>query len=161
VARAARARPRRPHRQRGSAGGLGLVERLVLVLLSHPEVLEERPLPEGLEELDIPQLDLLIQVAGAARDQASSPPALLGAVMALEQGESLSVLLREALKPPMDAATARRYWHDSLEHLNALALEQALELEQRRPTPDGARLSELIKALAEARNRARQAPISD
>ena len=38
---------------------------------------------------------------------------------------------------------------------------QALELEQRRPTPDGARLSELIKALAEARNRARQAPISD
>ena len=161
VARAARARPRRPQRQRGSAGGLGLVERLVLVLLSHPEVLEERPLPEGLEELDIPQLDLLIQVAGTARDQASSPPALLGAVMALEQGESLSVLLREALKPPMDAATARRYWHDALEHLNALALEQALELEQRRPTPDGARLSELIKALAEARNRARQAPISD
>ena len=88
MARAARARPRRPQRQRGSAGGLGLVERLVLVLLSHPEVLEERPLPEGLEELDIPQLDLLIQV-------------------------------------------------------------------------DGARLSELIKALAEARNRARQAPISD
>jgi len=158
-------RPRTPNRapvrRRGGSGGLGLVERLVLVLLSHPEVLEERPLPEGLEELEVPQLDLLIQVAGTARDQASSPPALLGAVMALEQGESLSLLLREALKPPMNAGTARRYWHDALEHLNALALEQALELEQRRPTPDGARLSELIKALAEARNRARQAPLGD
>ncbi|UWN50983.1 hypothetical protein ASALC70_03207 [Alcanivorax sp. ALC70] len=82
----------------------------MLVLLSHPEVLVEHPLPEGLDQLELDQRDLLLQVAATARDQTGSPAALLGAAMALDHGESLSALLREALKPPMDADVARRYW---------------------------------------------------
>ncbi|MBL7250402.1 DNA primase [Alloalcanivorax marinus] len=153
------ARPprRRPPRSRGA--GLTLVERLVLVLLSHPQVLDEHPLPEGLEELELDQRDLLQQVAATARDQGGSPAALLGAAMALDHGESLSALLREALKPPMDADVARRYWEDALGHLRILALEQALEEEQRRPNPDASRLGELIQALSQARSRARQGPV--
>ncbi len=149
--------PRRPVR-RPAPGGLTLVERLVLVLLSHPEVLVEHPLPEGLDQLELDQRDLLLQVAATARDQTGSPAALLGAAMALDHGESLSALLREALKPPMDADVARRYWEDALGHLRIMALEQALEKEQRRPDPDAARLGELIQALSQARSRARQRP---
>ncbi|MBF5056489.1 DNA primase [Alcanivorax sp. 521-1] len=149
--------PRRPVR-RPAPGGLTLVERLVLVLLSHPEVLVEHPLPEGLDQLELDQRDLLLQVAATARDQTGSPAALLGAAMALDHGESLSALLREALKPPMDADVARRYWEDALGHLRIMALEQALEKEQRRPDPDAARLGELIQALSQARSRARQGP---
>lgn len=149
--------PRRPAR-RPAPGGLTLVERLVLVLLSHPEVLVEHPLPEGLDQLELDQRDLLLQVAATARDQTGSPAALLGAAMALDHGESLSALLREALKPPMDADVARRYWEDALGHLRIMALEQALEKEQRRPDPDAARLGELIQALSQARSRARQRP---
>ena len=132
--------------------------RSVLVLLSHPEVLVEHPLPEGLDQLELDQRDLLLQVAATARDQTGSPAALLGAAMALDHGESLSALLREALKPPMDADVARRYWEDALGHLRIMALEQALEKEQRRPDPDAARLGELIQALSQARSRARQRP---
>ena len=149
--------PRRPAR-RPAPGGLTLVERLVLVLLSHPEVLVEHPLPEGLDQLELDQRDLLLQVAATARDQTGSPAALLGAALALDHGESLSALLREALKPPMDADVARRYWEDALGHLRIMALEQALEKEQRRPDPDAARLGELIQALSQARSRARQGP---
>ncbi|MCU5781139.1 DNA primase [Alcanivorax balearicus MACL04] len=71
--------------------------------------------------------------------------------MALEQGESLSRLLREALKPTMDDDTARRYWDDALHRLHTLALEQTLKTEEARPNPDLARLSELHRALARAR----------
>lgn len=150
--------PARPPRRRAprSSGGLTLVDRLVLVLLSHPEVLVEHPLPEGLDQLELEQRDLLLQVAATARDQTGSPAALLGAAMALDHGESLSALLREALKPPMDADVARRYWEDALGHLRIMALEQALEKEQRRPDPDAARLGELIQALSVARSKARQ-----
>ncbi|MFC6327675.1 DNA primase, partial [Alloalcanivorax gelatiniphagus] len=155
------ARPSRPRRAPRSGGGLTLVERLVLVLLSHPQVLEERPLPDGLEHLNLAQKDLLIQVAGAAREQPDSPAALLGSAMALDQGEDLSTLLREALKPPMDARVARLYWEDALQHLHTMALEQALEDEQRRPNPDASRLGELIRALADARHRAREASARD
>ncbi|MGB1763355.1 DNA primase [Alloalcanivorax xenomutans] len=130
--------------------GLGLVERLVLLLLSHPQVVRDRPLPEGVEELDLARVDLLLQVAGAVREHAT-PAAALGAIMALEQGESLSRLLREALKPTMDDDTARRYWDDALHRLHTLALEQTLKTEEARPNPDLARLSELHRALARAR----------
>ncbi len=143
--------PDRPHLgSRARRPGLGLVERLVLLLLSHPQVVRDRPLPEGVEELDLARVDLLLQVAGAVREHAT-PAAALGAIMALEQGESLSRLLREALKPTMDDDTARRYWDDALHRLHTLALEQTLKTEEARPNPDLARLSELHRALARAR----------
>ncbi|KAF0807307.1 DNA primase [Alcanivorax xiamenensis] len=143
--------PARPHQASGARRpGLSLVERLVLLLLSHPQVVRDRPLPEGVEELDLARVDLLLQVAGAVREHAT-PAAALGAIMALEQGESLSRLLREALKPTMDDDTARRYWDDALHRLHTLALEQTLKTEEARPDPDLARLSELHRALAKAR----------
>lgn len=135
--------------------GLSLAERMVVLLLSHPEVLADAPLPDNLEELELPDIDLLIQVAGVVSDQQRAPAAILGAIMALEEGESLSALLREALKPPMEAATAHRYWRDALQGLHTLALERALENEERRPHPDAARLVELHQALAKARSQAR------
>lgn len=147
--------PARPARRARPRQGLSLAERMVVVLMSHPEVLAEAPLPEGLEELELPDIDLLIQVAAVVADQERAPAAILGAIMALEQGESLSALLREALKPPMATDVARRYWRDALQGLHTLGLEQALEKEVARPNPDAARLSELHRALAEARLRAR------
>lgn len=154
---AGRASGRRSTRPRA---GLGLAERLVVLLMSRPEVLKEQPLPEGLEELALPHIDLLIQVA-AAVEHNDSPAAVLGAVMALEQGESLSAMLREALKPPMDNATAQRYWRDALKRLHTLALEQALQAEEARANPSGVRLAELHRALATARTEAREAPLRD
>lgn len=152
--------PSRRGRSTRPKAGLGLAERLVVVLMSHPQVLKEQPLPTDLEELAVARIDLLIQVA-AAVEHNDSPAAVLGAVMALEQGESLAALLREALKPPMDDATARRYWHDALQRLYTVGLEQALQAEEIRPAPDGARLAKLHQALAAARAEARQAPLRD
>src|SRR5690606_38192067 len=131
---------------------LSLAERLTCVLLNTPSLVSEHPLPADIEELELPHLDLLLQVADLLRDQPDLPaPALLGTVMALEQGESLTRLLRETLRPAMDEATARRYWRDALKKLEVTQLENAIAREQAAPAPDIRRLAALSKALSDAR----------
>ncbi|MDX1804234.1 MAG: DNA primase [Alcanivorax sp.] len=145
--------PTRP-RNHNPRGPLTLSERLILVLMDYPELVEQHPLPEGLEQLELPHLDLLIQVAGQCR-QNHSPAALLGAIMALEQGEILPRLLKASLKPPIEAGTARRLWQDALSQLEVARLEAAIEAQYAAGIPDAGRLQSLLQSLAEARQHAR------
>ncbi|MBZ2190097.1 DNA primase [Alcanivorax sp. JB21] len=143
--------PRAPaQRPRGSTLSLG--ERMTLMLLNTPTLIREKPLPEGVEELELPQLDLLFQVSALVRDNPDLPPAaLMGSLMALEQGETLARLLRETLRAPMDETTTRRYWHDAIQQLEVRRLEAAIAHEVAQAKPDARRLSELTRALSSAR----------
>ena len=147
----------RPPRHPGGSrkGPMTLSERLVLVLLDYPDLVSEHPLPDGVERLPMPHIDLLIQVAGLCR-QNHSPAALLGALMALEQGETLSRLLKASLKPPMQKEMATRLWQDALSQLEVTRLEAALYEMEQAGIPDTAQWQELHRALAEARQHARQ-----
>ncbi|MCG8392630.1 MAG: toprim domain-containing protein, partial [Pseudomonadales bacterium] len=145
--------PDSPARRR--KGPLTMAERLVLVLLDYPNLVEESPLPEGVENLPVPQIDLLIQVADLCR-QNHRPAALLGALMALEQGETLSRLLKASLKPPLQEDMARRLWLDALSQLDVARLEAAIEAQYEAGIPDAAQLQNLLQALAEARQHARK-----
>ena len=103
----------------------------------------------------IPHIDLLIQVAGLCR-QNHRPAALLGALMALEQGETMARLLKASLKPPMEEAMATRLWQDALSQLEVARLEAALAEVEQAGIPDASHWQELHKALAEARQHARK-----
>lgn len=148
----------RPATQR-RRGPLSLCERLILVLLDYPQLVDQYPLPQGLEQLELPHLDLLIQVAGECR-QNHSPAALLGAVMALEQGDVLPRLLKASLKPPMEAGIARRFWQDALTQLDVAHLEAELSRVEDAGIPDPDHWQALHKALSQARERAR-APLDN
>jgi len=149
--------PSRParHQDGSRKGPMTLAERLVLVLLDYPDLVSDHPLPDGVELLPMPHIDLLIQVAGLCR-QNHSPAALLGALMALEQGETLSRLLKASLKPPMQKEMAARLWQDALSQLEVARLEAALREMEQAGIPDTAHWQELHRALAEARQHARQ-----
>ncbi|MCK0153381.1 DNA primase [Alcanivorax sp. S6407] len=136
-------------------GPLTMAERLVLVLLDYPALVETHPLPEGVEQLPVPHIDLLIQVAGLCQKH-QHPASLLGALMALEQGETLSRLLKASLKPPMAETMASRLWQDALSQLEVARLEAALMEVEQAGIPDAAYWQELHKALAEARQHARK-----
>ncbi|MEY1661206.1 DNA primase [Isoalcanivorax beigongshangi] len=131
---------------------LGLAEQLTLVLIHHPGLLADMPLPEQIEELELPRLDLLLQVAARLHDQPDLPPAaLLGSIMAEEQGEDLSRLLRASLRPPMDDATARRYWRDATLRLRIADLQRTIRIAQGQVPPDVATLAALHQELSSAR----------
>ncbi len=125
------------------------------MLLDYPTLVDTHPLPAGVERLPVPHIDLLIQVAGLCR-QNHSPAALLGALMALEQGETLSRLLKASLKPPMEETMATRLWQDALSQLEVARLEAELQQVEQAGIPDAAHWQELHRALAEARQHARK-----
>lgn len=144
------ARPAPARRPRGSTLSLG--ERMTVILLNAPALIREHPLPDGVEELELPGMDLLIEVGTLVRDHPEQPAAaLLGSLMALEQGELLTRLLRETLRTPMDETTAGRYWRDAVKQLEVHRLEQAIQQETRQPKPDAHRLMSLHRALSDAR----------
>ncbi len=149
-----RTRPN-PRQDSGRKGPLTLAERLVLVLLDYPSLIDQHPLPDGIEQLPLPHIDLLTQVASLCR-QNHSAAALLGALMALEQGETLSRLLKASLKPPMAEEMATRLWLDALSQLEVTRLEVALQEVEQAGMPDPAHWQALHKALAEARQHARK-----
>ena len=136
-------------------GPLTMAERLVLVLLDYPSLAENLPLPDGVERLPVPHIDLLIRVAGECKKH-QHPAALMGALMAHEQGESFSQLLKASLKPPMAEAMATRLWQDALSQLEVARLEAALMEVEQAGIPDVAHWQALHKALAEARQHARK-----
>ncbi|WP_111657486.1 DNA primase [Isoalcanivorax indicus] len=139
-----------PRRGRGSTLSLG--ERMTVILLNAPSLIRQHPLPEKVEELELPGMDLLIEVSTLVQDNPDQPAAaLLGSLMALEQGELLTRLLRETLRTPMDEATAGRYWRDAVQQLEVRRLEQAISQETRQPRPDARRLMSLHRALSDAR----------
>ena len=143
----------RPARRRSGAVKFSLAERLVMTLVQSPAVLRERPLPEKVEELDLPQLDLLIQVSQLIADNPEiSSPALVGALMALDQGELLGSLMAEAERRNDSGETLVNYWRDGIDQLRQWQLEQLIPREERAQKPDAARLMALTRELAQLRS---------
>lgn len=106
---------------------LNQVERLILTLIHHPQVVQEHPLPEGIEELQHPQLEVLINQCGLLRENPDLPgPALLGSLMALEHGNVLAELIRESDLPPPTLQQSLSDWQDGLLELTIQHLEQQL-----------------------------------
>lgn len=144
--------------ERRSRTRFSLVERLILILVSHPEVLEAAPLPEGVEELDEPHLDNLVEIVALLATEPDQPRArLLGRVAAMDKGELVAEIIRGSEPVQRDVDLAKREWRDGISALEIRNLERAHERELRAPTPDVRRLSELNRRLAEARNRQRGA----
>jgi len=151
------AAPHRPAR-RPSATHFTLAERLLLTLIEYPEVLGKAPLPDGIEELDEPQLDLLVEIATLTASQPDmSTPDLLGSLMALEQGELVAEAMRRAVNVPRDPQRGLRSWLDGLCALEIRHLEQRHDQAMRAPEPDIRALAELNQRLAAARSRQRAA----
>ncbi len=143
----------RPPQRRGRLK-FSLPERLLLSLVRHPELVRSAPLPEGIEELELPRLDLLLEVADLVRRSPDmTTPALLGRLMAQEQGDLVASLLADAEHHEEDPQVLEANWRGGLAQLEAWRLEQLFEREQRRDEPDPKRLQELNEQLARARMR--------
>ena len=86
-----------------------LADRLLLTLIDYPEVLAQSPLPAGIEDLDDPQLDLLVEIAALVNTQPDiSQPELLGTLLAHQQGELVAEAMRRAEAVPRDPASLPR-----------------------------------------------------
>ena len=135
-----------------------LPERLLLTLIRRPDLIQAHPLPEGVEELELPRLDLLVEVAGVVRRSPEiTTPALLGRLMALEQGDLVSSLLAEAEPREEDPRVLEAQWRGGLARLETWRLEQIIAREEQAPAPDPGRLMELNRALDDARRSAADA----
>lgn len=157
--------PRQPgHRQRPERAApaarrlrLSLVERLLLILVQHPQVLRECPLPAGVEELEEPQMDALIQIIDLLVEQPELPgPALLGALMAMDQGELIAEVIRQSEQVPAAKEAALHDWQGGITELEIRWLEQSLDRARHAETPDIHLLARLSTQLAAARQHQRR-----
>lgn len=149
--------PSTPIRKR-QATHFTLAERLLLTLIEYPEVLAQAPLPSGIEELDEPQLDLLVEIATlAATHQNVTTPDLLGSLMALEQGELVAEAMRRAVSVPREPQRGLRSWQDGLCALEIRYLERCHDQELGAAAPDIRRLADINQRLEAVRTRQRSA----
>lgn len=135
-----------------------LSERLILVLIDYPEVLAQHPLPDGIDSLNEPHLDLLSDIAKLICEQPDiSTPDILGSLLAQERGDLYAEARRRAVFVPQDAQRGLRTWQDGICALEIRALEQAHDLAVQAQSPDLRRLSEINTRLSEVRARQRMA----
>lgn len=133
---------------------VSLAERLTLTLLNTPEVARDCPLPEGIEELELPHLDLLIEISTRIKHNPDiTTPALVGSLMAMEEGELIAELMTRTLQQEHSDEVAQRYWQEGLAQLEVWLLEHRLALAEQTPEPDPLQLQQLTHQLAAARNR--------
>ncbi len=131
---------------------LTLAEQLIVVLINEPERTQQFPLPEELNKLDLPHIDLLSTVYQQLKASPElSPAALLGRLMAQDKDQHLSQLLRTAHTAPMDKSTTERFCRDALLQLEIRIIEQHIIDETNKPTPDTKHLLHLHKQLDERR----------
>lgn len=131
---------------------LTLAEQLIVVLINEPERTQQFPLPEELNKLDLPHIDLLSTVYQQLKASPElSPAALLGRLMAQDKDQHLSQLLRTAHTAPMDKSTTERFCRDALLQLEIRIIEQHIIDETNKPTPDAKHLLHLHKQLDERR----------
>src|SRR5690606_19387196 len=139
-----------------SATHFSLADRLLLTLIDYPEVLAQSPLPDGIEDLDDPQLDLLVEIAAMINAQPDiSQPELLGALFAHQQGQLVAEAKRRAEAVPRDPQRGLRSWQDGVCALEILHLELRLHQEERGGSPDARQVAELNQRLADAKARQR------
>ncbi|MEE4249453.1 MAG: DNA primase, partial [Alcanivoracaceae bacterium] len=153
--------PQRRQPQRNAAPSrrlrLSLVERLLLILVQHPKILHQCPLPPGVEELEEPQMDVLIQIIDLLTEQPEMPgPALLGALMAMDQGELIAEVMRQSEQVPADEAAALNDWRGGVTELEIRWLEQSLDRARHAENPDIHLLARLSTQLAAARQHQRR-----
>jgi DNA primase len=135
-----------------------LAERLILVLIDYPEVLAQHPLPDGIDSLNEPHLDLLTDIVTLICEQPDiTTPDILGSLLAQERGDLYAEARRRAVFVPQDAQRGLRTWQDGICALEIRALEQAHDLAVQAETPDLKRLSEINTRLSEVRARQRMA----
>lgn len=136
---------------------LSLVERLLLILVQYPDVLQEQPLPAGIEELEIAQMDILIGIVDLLVEQPALPgSALLGGLMALDQGDLIAEVIRQSETLPMSRESALNDWRGGVMELEIRWLEQRVsQLQQAQPVDIHA-LAALHRQLADARARQRR-----
>lgn len=148
-----RRKPQRfTHNATAATKTLTLAEQLVIVLLNEPERAQQFPLSEQLSELDLPYIDLLVNVyQQLSANPNLSPAALLGRLMAQNKGQHLSQLLRTAQIAPMDKETSERFYRDALLQLEIRYLEQCIINETDSAQPDIKRLLELHQQLNQRR----------
>lgn len=133
-----------------------LLQPLLITLIQFPQVASQQPLPQGIEELDEPLLDLIVDLVAIIHDNPEIPAAaLLGRLMAMEQGELVSEIMRQSEQITRTADSALREWQDGISALEIRYLERATAAEERASAPDIHRLSELSRRLQEARDRQR------
>ena len=137
-----------------------LLQPLLITLIQFPRVASSDPLPQGVEELDEPLLDLIIDLVAIIRDNPDIPAAaLLGRLMAMEQGELVSEIMRQSEQITRTPESARKEWQDGVSALEIRYLERATAAEEQAAQPDIHRLSELSQRLQAARSRQRS-PLS-
>ena len=136
---------------------LSLVERLLLILVQQPGVLKAQPLPAGIEELQIAQMDILVSIVDLLVEQPELPgSALLGGLMALDQGDLIAEVIRQSETPQASPEAALNDWRGGIMELEVRWLEQRVsQLQQARPADIHA-LAALHRQLADARARQRQ-----
>jgi len=131
---------------------LTLAEQLIVVLLNEPERTQQFPLPEQLDKLELPHIDLLKRVYQLLSATPNlSPAALLGRLMAQDKDQHLSQLLRAAHTAPMDQHTSERFCRDALLQLEIRIIEQNIIDESNSATPNAKRLLDLHKQLNQQR----------
>jgi DNA primase len=136
---------------------MSLVERLLLILIQHPGVLRTCPLPAGFEELEAPQMDVLVQVIDLLTEQPDLPgPALLGGLMAMDQGELIAEVIRQSEQVPASEEAALNDWRGGVTELEIRWLEHCLDQTRHQPAPDIHQLASLTRQLADARQRQRR-----
>ncbi|MFN3714829.1 MAG: DNA primase [Alcanivoracaceae bacterium] len=136
---------------------MSLVERLLLILIQHPGVLRACPLPAGVEELEAPQMDVLVQVIDLLTEQPDLPgPALLGGLMAMDQGELIAEVIRQSEQVPAGEEAAVNDWRGGVTELEIRWLERCLDQVRHQPAPDIHQLAGLTRQLADARQRQRR-----
>src|SRR5690625_167718 len=136
----------RTHEQR-APHTLTLAEQLIIVLINEPHRTQQFPLPEKLHLLDIPYISLLTKVYQSLSDTPHlTPAALLGRLMAQEEGQHLSQLLHAAHTMPMSQDTSERFCRGAFLQLDIRILEQEITLEHQQESPDPKRLLEIGRA---------------
>jgi DNA primase len=136
---------------------LSLVERLLLILIQHPGVLKDCPLPAGVEELEEPQMDVLVQVIDLLTEQPDLPgPALLGGLMAMDQGELIAEVIRQSEQVPASEEAALNDWRGGVTELEIRWLEWSLDQARHAAEPDIHRLAALSRQLSDARQHQRR-----
>jgi len=136
---------------------LSLVERLLLILIQHPEVLTDCPLPAGVEELQEPQMDVLVQVIDLLLEQPDLPgAALLGGLMAMDQGELIAEVIRQSEQVQPDPEACLNDWRGGVTELEVRWLEQCIDQAHHSEAPDIHLLADLNKQLAAARQHQRR-----
>lgn len=148
----------KPSRAPRGATHFTLAERLILVLIDYPEVLAQHPLPDGIDTLNEPHLDLLTDIVTLICEQPDiTTPDILGSLLAQERGDLYAEARRRAVFVPKDALRGLRTWQDGVCALEIRSLEQAHDLAVRAEPPDLKRLSEINTRLSEVRARQRMA----